>query len=123
MSTIKILWRGTTADLIGGTMQSAPAQSTPAHGAVDVDPGAAEEPQAREILAGLPLLAEDWRFVDHTTRFLRPETRTQSLTQYRKIFERGMALNAGNGQENAGRRRANAFLRRWVARVVTRHGR
>ena len=116
----KILWRGTVADLLTGAMPPAPPQEQ--QRGVDASP-AKEEPPAREILAGLPLLPDDWRFIDHTTRFLRPEIRTQSLTRYRVIFKRGMAAHDDDGQENAGRRRANVFLRRWVARIVTRHGR
>jgi len=127
----KTLWRGNANDLItpapavgqepAGTGETA---DPPPHGRFldeGVDAWEAEM-KMRQIMQELPMLPGDREFVDHQVRFLCADLRVKALALYYCMFRRGMTVCPDPvRRENAGRRRANAFLRRWVARTVTRH--
>lgn len=80
----------------------------------DVDHGGADP------LADLPLLPDDRRFIRDKTQYLAPILRTNVLVWYRRIFLKGMqAEKKPICRENVGRRRANAFLRRYLRRLIS----
>lgn len=79
-------------------------------GGIDIDPFA--------VLSNLPLLADDVRFIHHQTRFLSHSRQRSVLVWYRRIFLKGKERDR---QDNGGRRRANAFLRRYVRRIPRPH--
>lgn len=73
------------------------------------------EAERWHLLAELPLLPEDRRFIQEETRYLSLVLRNNVLGWYRHIFLKGMQAEKNPiCRHNAGRRRANAFLRRYV---------
>ena len=125
----RVFWCGTVSDFLSttgsdrDTLRAAVGSATGSMGRGDSTLDEAEaqaEMDARGAVSKLPLLAEDRKFIDHQTRFLRRDLRIAGLRMYLRVFRRGMnACESPIQKENAGRRRANAFLRRWVARTVT----
>ena len=119
----KILWQGSASDFLSPT---AGARISVCDAPSDADRSAVDELRAeldaRAAVNELPLLADDRKLIDHQTRFLRRDLRIKALLMYQRAFSRGMNRCTRPAQkENAGRRRANQALRRWVARTVTRH--
>lgn len=124
MNEPKVLWSGTSKDFLQEPHES--HARVPAHGrAMPAEIGVeTEEVEVKKFLGGLPLLRDDLMFVEHQVRFLHPDLKNKALNLYRQAFMKAMAAcKVEIKKENAGRRRANQTLRRWVARTVTRHGR
>lgn len=87
-----------------------PVEASPRCEAGDADP-----------LAGLPLLPEDRRFIQEETRYLAPVLQNDILGWYRRTFLKGMRRETNLiRRSNAGRRRANAFLRRYVRHLMNK---
>ena len=89
---------------------SPPVEVSPRCEAGDADP-----------LDGLPLLPEDRRFIREETRYLAPVLQNNILSWYRRIFLKGMQRETNPiRRDNTGRRRANAFLRRYVRHLINK---
>ena len=69
-------------------------------------------------LADLPLLAEDRRFIEKQIRYLSQTNRRRILDCYHKAWTKAQDREHDViKKDNAGRRRANTFLRRYIQRL------
>lgn len=82
---------------------------------VTPDPGTTSD---ADPLSDLPLLAEDRRFVERQIRYLSQANKAHILVLYRKVWTRAQDRERDAiKRENAGRRHANTFLRRYIWRL------
>ncbi|MHB1608972.1 MAG: hypothetical protein ACYCXX_10145 [Acidiferrobacter thiooxydans] len=69
-------------------------------------------------LADLPLLADDRRFVERQVRYLSQTNKARILVLYRMVWTRAQVREHDViKKDNAGRRQANIFLRRYIQRL------
>ncbi len=79
------------------------------------------EPDPFAVLADLPLLHDDKKFIEEQIKFLSHTNQRNLLIWYRRIWIQAQERERNvTRKENTGRRRANSFLRRYITRIVRR---
>ena len=90
-------------------------------GAVDVGEIAAHDPDTTsdaDPLSDLPLLIDDKKFIERQIRYLSQTNRTRILDCYHRAWTKAQDREHDViKKDNAGRRRANTFLRRYIQRL------